>query len=240
MNNMCALLTNRLAWKSSTGRFRHRLLFAELSARFRLIYPEKSIRVSGMKPGRANENAGDCRYYQAMRSRRRLAVVENFIVRSIPGATTPVVEQWRPLPRARANSFPGSARRIEEHLSVRACRYPVICVVAEFILIKEEGNSLVLRRDRAVVILSPVVDEGARFPAPATAAFEHGGPEQCQPPSHRTRRRGGTAGNLHEALSAHWADHCAVCHANDGSGDTEMGKHLHSRRLDMRGVNAER
>src|SRR5581483_9093305 len=21
---------------------------------------------------------------------------------------------------------------------------------------------------------------------------------------------------------AHWADHCAACHANDGSGDTEM------------------
>lgn len=24
---------------------------------------------------------------------------------------------------------------------------------------------------------------------------------------------------LHEAM-AHWADHCAVCHANNGSGDT--------------------
>ena|SRR5215471_14131187 len=23
---------------------------------------------------------------------------------------------------------------------------------------------------------------------------------------------------------AHWADHCATCHANDGSGDTFMGK----------------
>ena len=29
-----------------------------------------------------------------------------------------------------------------------------------------------------------------------------------------------------EALAearAHWADHCAVCHANDGSGDTRWG-----------------
>src|SRR5689334_14296308 len=25
---------------------------------------------------------------------------------------------------------------------------------------------------------------------------------------------------------AHWADHCASCHANDGSGDTGMGRHL--------------
>ena len=26
---------------------------------------------------------------------------------------------------------------------------------------------------------------------------------------------------------AHYADHCAACHANDGSGDTEMGRGLH-------------
>jgi mono/diheme cytochrome c family protein len=33
---------------------------------------------------------------------------------------------------------------------------------------------------------------------------------------------------------AHWADHCAVCHANNGSGDTEMGKHMYPRTPDMR------
>src|SRR5262245_11980806 len=27
----------------------------------------------------------------------------------------------------------------------------------------------------------------------------------------------------------HFADHCAVCHANDGSGDTEMGRGLYPR-----------
>ncbi len=32
----------------------------------------------------------------------------------------------------------------------------------------------------------------------------------------------------------HFADHCAVCHGNDGSGDTEMGKHLYPRVPDMR------
>src|SRR5947209_13061580 len=32
----------------------------------------------------------------------------------------------------------------------------------------------------------------------------------------------------------HWADHCAVCHANDGSGDTEMGSHMYPRAPDMR------
>src|ERR1700693_5022975 len=25
---------------------------------------------------------------------------------------------------------------------------------------------------------------------------------------------------------AHWADHCAVCHSNNGSGNADMGKHM--------------
>jgi mono/diheme cytochrome c family protein len=33
---------------------------------------------------------------------------------------------------------------------------------------------------------------------------------------------------------AHWADHCALCHANDGSGDSEMGKHMYPPAPDMR------
>ena len=33
---------------------------------------------------------------------------------------------------------------------------------------------------------------------------------------------------------AHYADHCAVCHANDGSGDTEMGRGLYPKPPDLR------
>ncbi len=33
---------------------------------------------------------------------------------------------------------------------------------------------------------------------------------------------------------AHWADHCAACHANNGGGDTEMGKHMYPPAPDMR------
>jgi len=33
---------------------------------------------------------------------------------------------------------------------------------------------------------------------------------------------------------AHWADHCAACHSNDGSGDAEIGKHLYPPAPDMR------
>ena len=38
---------------------------------------------------------------------------------------------------------------------------------------------------------------------------------------------------LREGLE-HFADHCAVCHANDGSGDTEIGRGLYPRAPDMR------
>jgi mono/diheme cytochrome c family protein len=40
-----------------------------------------------------------------------------------------------------------------------------------------------------------------------------------------------------EALAdarAHWADHCAVCHANDGSGETTIGQGLYPKAPDMR------
>ena len=33
---------------------------------------------------------------------------------------------------------------------------------------------------------------------------------------------------------SHYADHCATCHANDGSGDTEMGRGLYPKAPDMR------
>jgi mono/diheme cytochrome c family protein len=32
----------------------------------------------------------------------------------------------------------------------------------------------------------------------------------------------------------HFADHCATCHANDGSGDTAIGRNLYPRAPDMR------
>jgi len=33
---------------------------------------------------------------------------------------------------------------------------------------------------------------------------------------------------------AHFADHCATCHANDGSGETEIGRNLYPKAPDMR------
>jgi mono/diheme cytochrome c family protein len=37
-----------------------------------------------------------------------------------------------------------------------------------------------------------------------------------------------------EEARAHWADHCASCHANNGSGDTQMGRNLYPKAPDMR------
>jgi mono/diheme cytochrome c family protein len=42
-----------------------------------------------------------------------------------------------------------------------------------------------------------------------------------------------TAENLAEGRE-HFADHCATCHANDGSGDTEMGRNLYPKPPDLR------
>lgn len=38
----------------------------------------------------------------------------------------------------------------------------------------------------------------------------------------------------------HWADHCALCHANDGSGNTEMGRLMYPPAPDMRGPETQR
>ena len=38
---------------------------------------------------------------------------------------------------------------------------------------------------------------------------------------------------LDEAM-AHWADHCAVCHGNDGSGQVDMGRQMYPHAPDMR------
>jgi len=32
----------------------------------------------------------------------------------------------------------------------------------------------------------------------------------------------------------HWADHCATCHANNGSGETEIARNLYPKAPDMR------
>lgn len=52
------------------------------------------------------------------------------------------------------------------------------------------------------------------------------------------RSAGNPVANTPEALKAgleHFADHCAVCHANDGSGDTVIGRRIYPPSPDLRG-----
>jgi mono/diheme cytochrome c family protein len=47
-----------------------------------------------------------------------------------------------------------------------------------------------------------------------------------------------TAETLDEGLE-HFADHCAVCHGNDGSGDTSIGRNLYPKAPDMRAAHTQ-
>lgn len=50
------------------------------------------------------------------------------------------------------------------------------------------------------------------------------------------RRRPNPIAPTTEALAegmAHWADHCASCHGNDGRGNTEIGRNLYPKAPDM-------
>jgi len=49
--------------------------------------------------------------------------------------------------------------------------------------------------------------------------------------------------NSREVLAearAHWADHCALCHSNDGSGETDMGRQMYPPAPDMRKEHTQR
>lgn len=53
----------------------------------------------------------------------------------------------------------------------------------------------------------------------------------------QAKRRPNPTPNTPENLAqarAHWADHCAICHANNGSGDTDIGRNLYPKVPDMR------
>ena len=47
------------------------------------------------------------------------------------------------------------------------------------------------------------------------------------PPSRTLTNPVPTTPDVIRAGLEHWADHCATCHANDGSGETEIGRGLH-------------
>jgi mono/diheme cytochrome c family protein len=47
-----------------------------------------------------------------------------------------------------------------------------------------------------------------------------------------------SAENVHEGLD-HFADHCAACHANDGTGETDIGQNLYPKPPDLRSAETQ-
>jgi len=101
-------------------------------------------------------------------------------------------------------------------LGVLAC--VVVAVLAGALVLQ---NAHGFSASRQPTVLEAWVARGARFAAlPADA-----------------RARANPVPNTPEVLAearAHWADHCANCRANDGSGDTFMGRHSYPPAPDMR------
>lgn len=60
------------------------------------------------------------------------------------------------------------------------------------------------------------------------------------PPEYKQRRNPVVASpEVLASAKEHFADHCASCHANDGSGNTEVGRSLYPKAPDMRAVRTQ-
>jgi mono/diheme cytochrome c family protein len=97
---------------------------------------------------------------------------------------------------------------------------------------------LVLIIAAAAVMLSVAIRDGISARTKPTAVEEllsRSVRHLAIPVSARNRRNPVplTAAVLKEGRD-HFADHCSMCHANDGSGDTEMGPNLYPRVTDLR------
>lgn len=95
--------------------------------------------------------------------------------------------------------------------------FAVVCIVVGGLLALRHGFSA---RDNPSWMETVVARTARKLAMPAPA----------------TRLKNPTANspeNLAEA-KAHWADHCAICHANNGNGDTEIGRNLYPKPPDMR------
>jgi len=77
---------------------------------------------------------------------------------------------------------------------------------------------------------------GTQTPPTALEATVAGAARRAMIPAADRARRNPekpTDATLREGLE-HWADHCATCHGNDGSGLTQIGQGLYPRAPDMR------
>lgn len=92
----------------------------------------------------------------------------------------------------------------------------------------------------AVLLLAVILTRGMGFtsrtsPWPLEETLMRGARRWATPAA--IRRQPNPISPTAEAMRAgmeHWADHCATCHANNGSGDVAIGRSLYPRAPDMR------
>jgi len=104
------------------------------------------------------------------------------------------------------------------------------------------GNAILLAAVVAVILIvvgvASVLHDGVSSRAKPTAMETMMAREvrhMAIPASARTTQNpiAETQENLRDAR-LHFADHCAICHANDGSGDTPIGRNLYPKPPDLR------
>jgi len=106
-----------------------------------------------------------------------------------------------------------------------AVSVPVVALVAGLVFLKT-GTSGFSARAQPTRLERLVATQARAMALPAEA-----------------RERRNPVKNSDEVLAearAHWADHCASCHGNDGSGQTEMGQHMYPPAPDMRQQSTQR
>ncbi len=106
-----------------------------------------------------------------------------------------------------------------------AIALPIIAGAAGLIFLKTRTNGFSARAEPST--FETIAAQSARSMALPSVAREKRNP----------------VANSTEVLSdakAHWADHCAICHANDGSGQSEMGSHMYPPAPDMRKERTQR
>jgi mono/diheme cytochrome c family protein len=103
-----------------------------------------------------------------------------------------------------------------------------------------------------LVMISAVAAAGILYSVARRGLSTRTAPSRVEELAARTARRLATPSALrsmtnpvaptpevrNEALG-HFADHCANCHANNGSGDTPIGRNLYPRAPDMRGADTQ-
>src|SRR5260221_222050 len=95
----------------------------------------------------------------------------------------------------------------------------LVAAISGIVFVKTRGDGFSARAD-------PSVFETLAARTARDMALPSGAKERQNPVA--------SSGDAIAEGRAHWADHCALCHANDGSGETEMGKHMYPPAPDMR------